>query len=137
MQFISGKTVFEEKRPATAFEKRVQEISRRIFSGDTHVTLEHRQEMLQQLERLMVSREHREEEAQQQQPVRVLNAADIYSNVPEFAEPIVPVVPKPAKIEVEQRSEEQVPIEPVVNNPPQNEEVPMDIEQPIEQNVIQ
>lgn len=76
--------------------------------------------MLQQLERLMVSREHREEEAQQQQPVRVLNAADIYANVPEFAEPIVPVVPKPAKVEVEQRIEEQVPIEPVVNNPPQN-----------------
>ena len=57
--------------------------------------------------------------------------------MPEFAEPIVPVVPKPAKIEVEQRNEEQVPIEPVVNNPPQNEEVPMDIEQPIEQNVVQ
>lgn len=84
--------------------------------------------MLQQLERLMVSREHREEEAQQQ-PVRALNAADIYSNVQEFAEPIVP---KPAKIEVEQRNEEQVPIEPVVNNPPaQNELVPMEIEQPL------
>lgn len=66
----------------------------------------------------MLSREHREEEAQQQQQVRQLNAADIYSNVPEFADPIVPIVPKPAKVEVEPRVEEQVPIEPVVNNPP-------------------
>jgi hypothetical protein len=77
--------------------------------------MEYRQEMLHQLERLMIGRDHREEE---QQPVRQLNMNEIYTAAAEFTEPIIPVVPQPEPMVIEPKPEEQIPIEPIVNNPP-------------------
>jgi hypothetical protein len=101
--------IWEDKRAQSNFERQVEEISRRVVSG------EHRIELMNQLDRLMVAREQREV------GTRLLNVTDIYNNLQEFTEPILPAVSRQVEAMIEEQpqeanlSEMQAPIEPVSN----------------------